>query len=589
MFTIISLLILPLFSCAAPAEAESVDALIARGRVLLTEGKPLEAQALFEAAEAQDGASLKTRMWTLRSWLPQGRVNDTLNEIDKLDRAGTKGPEMDYLYGMAFAFKAKGYIEERAPAGVVDMAFQDAVRYLDKATRVDAVRFADAFAPLAESAWYARQLPLARSAADKATRLAPTDPEMQLLLGQVAIAQFVASNAIEAEKDLARSHWDTACAANLKAAQLLGTVGTPAARARTATPHLELARAFGWKKMSAEAAREYALALGYDPSIVDFGEVRGALDPAQFVTTLEAGCKNFVDNWGPENPGDATIQWWLGFAQFDQKQYAAAEAAFLAAVKKRPDYYNSWFYTALARYHQQKYAEAIEALRKNFDENPVDLVASIDGNRGYNIPIIDFLIGWSAQKNRNLDAAFLSEVETAVAPEHAPYWNNLGLFYRDAGDALARSKKETDKARAKELWEKSLVAYEKSLSLAPDDPNYMNDLAVILDYNLQRELPRAKALYAKALERATAELERKDLTSAVRELRVMAARDAKNNLERLVRQAEKEKEREKAKEQEKKDTPPAPVPVPPEKKDAEKEGGEKKEGLKQDVRAAVVR
>ena len=140
MFTTTCFLILPLFSCTAPgayavepvvaSPVESVDELIARGRGLLTAGQPAEAQVVFETAEAQDGASFRTHMWTLRSWLPQGRVNDTLNEIDKLDRAGQKGPEMDYLYGMAFAFKAKGYIQERAPAGVVDMAFQDAVRFL---------------------------------------------------------------------------------------------------------------------------------------------------------------------------------------------------------------------------------------------------------------------------------------------------------------------------------------------------------------------------------------------------------------------------------------------------------------------------
>jgi tetratricopeptide (TPR) repeat protein len=178
-------------------------------------------------------------------------------------------------------------------------------------------------------------------------------------------------------------------------------------------------------------------------------------------------------------------------------------------------------------------------------------VRSIDQNHDYNIPIIDFLIGWSANKQRNLDAALLCEIETAVAPEHAPYWNNLGLFYRDAGDALAKSKKDEDKARAKDLWEKSLVAYERSVALSPEDPNYLNDLGVVLDYNLKRDLQRAKALYEKAFQRATEELARKDLTPEVRELRQIAARDSKNNLDRLVRALERDKEKEKQKEPEK--------------------------------------
>ncbi|MDZ4772728.1 MAG: tetratricopeptide repeat protein [Planctomycetota bacterium] len=543
MFTKLLLLVLPLF--AVHAHAETVDELVAKGRALLAEGKAADAQIAFETAEKQDGATLKTRMWTLRSWLPQGRVNDALDAIDKLDHAGAKGPDMEYLYGMAFAFKAKGYIQERAPGGVVDMAFIDAVNYLEKATKADPVRFADAFGPLAESAWYARNLPLARSAADKACALAPNDPETHLMLGQVAMAQFVAANQIEAEKPAAEKHWEAACSANLRAANLLSTIATPAAKARSAAPHLELARAFGWKQKPEEAAREYALALGFDPLVVDFNEIKGALDGAQFVTTLQAGAANFTQNWGPDDPGDGSILWWLGFAQFEQKQYAPAEEAFQAALKERPDFYNSWFYTALARFHQQKFAEAIEALAKNFTDNPVDLVRSIDSNRGYNIPILDALIGWSANKQRNLDAALLSEIQTAVVPEHAPYWNNVGLFNRDAGDALAKSKKEEDRARAKELWEKALVAYEKALSLSPDDPNYLNDLAVVLDYNLKRDLPRAKALYEKALLRATEQLARKDLTADMRGFLEIAARDSRNNVERLTRILEKEKEPEK--------------------------------------------
>lgn len=540
----IQALLLTAFSISAPAfEHESTEQLITKGRALLAEGRPAEAQAVFETAEAQDGATLRTRMWTLRSWLPQGRVNDALDQIDKLDRAGTKGPEMEYLYGMAFAFKAKGYVEERVNGGVIDMAFTDAVTFLEKAVKADPVRFADAFAPLAESAWYARNLPLARTAADKACEVAPTDPEAFLLLGRVAIAQFVAASGVEAEKVAAEKHWDAACAANLRAATLLATRATPTTKARSAVPHVELARAFGWKKKGDEAAREYGLALGFDPSAVDFMEVKGALEGAQFLAALEAGARNYVRNWGVDDPGDATIQWWLGYAQLDQKQYEAAEATFTATVKKRPDYLNSWFYIAQARYQQRKYAEAIEALRTNFTTDPVDLVRSIDANRAYNVPILDYLIGWCASKQRNVDAAFLSEIEVALAPEHAPYWNNLGLFYRDAGDQLVRSKKDEDKARAKELWEKALVAYERAVTLSPEDPNYLNDLAVVLDYNLNRDLERAKGLYEKALARATAELARQDLAPEDREIRKIAARDSKNNLEKLVLRLEEEKKR----------------------------------------------
>lgn len=543
MFTKLLLAALPLLAPAS--HAQSVDELITQGRALLAEGKPVEAEAVFQTAEKQDGSTIKTRMWTVRSWLPQGRVNDALNAIDKLDHDGAKGTEMDYLYGMAWAFKAKGYIQERAPGSIIDMSFTDAVTHLDKATKADPARYYDAFALLAESAWYARNLPLARTAADKACEVTPNDPESHLILGQVAMAQFVGANADPAQKAEADKHWDKAVAANTRAAALLAAMATPAAKARSAAPHVELARAYGWKQKPEDAAKEYGLALGFDPDAVDFNEVRGAIDGSLFVTALQTGSQGYAANWGPEAKGDATLLWWLGFAQFQQKHYADSEVAFLASTKKRPDFYNAWFYTGLARYHQQKYPEAIEALHKNFIEAPEDLVRSIDENRENNLAVVEFLIGWCAKSGKNLEAAQLVEIETGVVPEHHPYWNNLGLFYRDAGDELAKSKKDEDKALAKELWEKSLVAYERSVKLSPDDPNYLNDLAVVLDYNLKRDLPRAKALYERAYQRANEELARKDLTPEVRELRQLAARDSKNNLDRLVRRMEKEKEKEK--------------------------------------------
>jgi tetratricopeptide (TPR) repeat protein len=163
----------------------------------------------------------------------------------------------------------------------------------------------------------------------------------------------------------------------------------------------------------------------------------------------------------------------------------------------------------------------------------------------------------------------VAELEVAVDPQNARFWNNLGLFSRDAGDALKKSKKPEDKTRMHELWEKALAAYERAVALSPDDPNYLNDLAVVLHYNLHRDLERAKSLYQKAHEKAAAELKRKDLPEGVRADRETALKDSQDNLDLL------EKELEKAKQE-------------GEKKDGEKkEGAEKKEGEKQGGAAAV--
>src|SRR5206468_12831120 len=105
---------------------DSVEGLIARGREALEAGKVPEAQKLFEQAAEKDGSSLRTRTWVIRSWMEQGRINDSLDAIDAIARGGAiakgragakdgpttkgdasakggvSGKEIDYLYGMAF-------------------------------------------------------------------------------------------------------------------------------------------------------------------------------------------------------------------------------------------------------------------------------------------------------------------------------------------------------------------------------------------------------------------------------------------------------------------------------------------------------
>ena len=67
--------------------------------------------------------------------MEDGRINDALDAIDALDRAGVKGPTMDYLYGMAFAAKARTYIAEQTGGAAVQMSLEDAVMFLERAVK----------------------------------------------------------------------------------------------------------------------------------------------------------------------------------------------------------------------------------------------------------------------------------------------------------------------------------------------------------------------------------------------------------------------------------------------------------------------
>jgi tetratricopeptide (TPR) repeat protein len=544
--------------------AESADELIAAGRTLLAEGKAGEALGRFEAAEKLDG-SLRTRQWVLRAWIAQGRVNDVLNETDALSKGGAKGATIDYLYGMAFSQKAKGYIVEGVNGGIVGMAFGDAVEFLKKATDAEPVLYSDAFLPLAESAWYAQQLDLARAAADKATELRPNDGATWHMLGQVAFAQFSAARAEPASAAEADAAWKTAFDAFTKAAALCPTSADAAVRAQGTDAVVQLAWLHVWKQQGDEAAQQFAAAIALDPTAVDMSQLRDNLTPEQFVRALEEASKQYAAKHGEATTADALLLWWLGCAQYSAKSYPEAEAAFTRAVAKNPEYVNSWYYIALSRYFRQDYDGAIAALRTEHGLSPDETTASLRANQAENLRILDYMIGMKAGRAANLDAAFLSELQARMVPDNDRYWNNLGLFLRDEAETRERRKKQVtpeEKAQIMDLYERSYAAYAQSLELSPKDPNYLNDTALMLHYHLDRDLDQARAWYVLAAQMAEVELARTDIDKETRALREVALRDAKNNLadlDRLLEQRRKDAEKAKA-EAEK---PPAPPDTPP--------------------------
>ena len=86
-------------------EGQHADDLIARGRALLDAGELDGALELFEQADAESKGTLSTRMWVLRVWFAQDRINDAFNQTDALAE-NNKGPDLDYLYGMGSFLKA---------------------------------------------------------------------------------------------------------------------------------------------------------------------------------------------------------------------------------------------------------------------------------------------------------------------------------------------------------------------------------------------------------------------------------------------------------------------------------------------------
>jgi hypothetical protein len=517
-------LLLTLAACAtSPAEAKQprlseaeVQALIERGRALLDAGQPAEAEALFATAAEGDAHSLRTRMWVLRAWMDQGRSNDTLDALDALDHAGQKGPEMTYLYGMAFARRAEGYIEDGVTDSSVQNNFLDATAFLSQVTRADASLYHDAFLPLARSAWYVSDFETARWAADRAVELAADSPEAWLERGRIAMAQFGAAREADPESELAQAHLGDAVVSFQRALGAFATRTSAEDAARRAEAAMQLGHAFLWQKKTADATAAYAQAIAANPAGFDYGatyeSLKGAPQdleddrPSGFRAALEEAAAQFPASTATQDPGSGTLYWWLGWARFSAADWRRSQEAFQLALARAPEFSNAWFYIGLARQYLKDSAGAVEAMRTGWAADPPSMVSAAASSGGAQ-RAFESLLFWCSEQEpaRNLDAAFLSEMLTQAMPSEPRHWNNLGLFLRDEGerlelDAYKKKTPKPDKALLADLYRRAYSAYQHALELHPGDPQLVNDTALMLHYHLDGDPSEVERQYRHALQ-----------------------------------------------------------------------------------------
>lgn len=524
--------------------SESVDDWIARGREALRAKRPDEALRAFEQAAQLDGSTPKSKVWLVRGWIALGRCDDGMQAADELRAAQAPAADCDYLLGLSFACAAKRALAQGG-GQYTQGQFDDAVTLLDQALKADGVRYADAWIVLAEAGWYAQKLELARDAAERAVALDPKDPASLGLLGKIAFSQFSAEQGKE-DKSGGEPHWKAALAAFEKVIAELGRTSDAAGLWTLFEAHLQSAYLHQWKQDTKAAAASYAIAASLNPGGVDFNQMRGGLG-AEFEACLADALAKFRAREGEADPAASTLHWWYGFAMFENAKMREAEEQFRRAVQLYPRYTNAWYYVFRAQYSQGDYEQAIEALRTNWRLDPDDLANSLRADSGLNLPIVEFLVGWCADPAkhdggaRNADAALLSEMLTRVVPTQARYWNNLGLFLRDQGDALRFANKDADPAELMKLWEGAYAAYLKTLELEPENPNYLNDTAVMLHYYFKRDYEAALAMYERAARAADVLLARKDLPADERQVIQIAKRDSNNNIGKVKRILEKQK------------------------------------------------
>ena len=524
-----------------PQATSTSTGLIESGRALFATGKALEAEALFAQAVEAEPNNFEARFWLIRSWITLARINDSLNATDELANQGQKGPAMDYLYGMAFHAKATGYLASGVDGGTISMNFGDAVTFLKNATSADAERFKDAFYPLAESAWHSQVVDVALGAIEEAAKRDPMSAKTSFLQGRILMARYTVAKTDGSTEAEVASFLKAGLAAFMKTTTTLGNPkDDPAKISLMAQAWVQAAFCHAWNKSHAEISTAASNALGWNPGDVDFTWVQSQMaDNKELIACLTEGGKQYASRYGTKDQGDATLRWWLGWAHFAERQYPDAEREFTDAVTKFPTYVNCWFYIALSKYHQRDFDGAIVAFMTHWDRAPENAIESLVANKDMNLPILDFLIGQCALKGSNIEAGILSEMAAETAQKVDRLWNNVGLFYRDAGDGLIRSRKAAERDTAVDYYEKSWAGYQRAIGLDPENPAYLNDGAVLLHYNLERDYDQALTMYSQATVNAERLLADENLSKEKRELFRIALRDSKNNKALLVKKMEK--------------------------------------------------
>lgn len=537
----LALAVVPALLASSDAPPGAADELVRAGRAALEAGRTGEARALFERALAQrEEPALET--WLVRTLVAEGRHEEALAATDRLRAGGAARSDVDYLVGLASLGLARGAIDAGRADGNTSNLLTDAQTLLARALAADPERFADAWVGLAEAAWRSGALDEAERALAPALAHAPDDAALLELAGRVGASRYQELRA--ADPAGARAARERAERAFARRIELAGTPADEAGQAALADVWAQVGHLRAWAASdeagvtTAGAADAYVEAMAWDPPSVDFSAVLGALAAPAFADATARALERFDARHAAADARRATLSWWDGWAHWSTQDLETAAASFADALERWPAYTDGHYWLYRIDLARERFAAALEDLHAFARADRDALVAQLAGDTAAEVGRLGWLVGWCANperhegRARNDEAAFLCELLCALEPDAPRHWNNLGLFLRDHGDAL-RAERAGSPAELADLWERSLAAYERAVALEPENPNTVNDTAVLLHYYLRREPERARAMYLEAARLADLRLAGGTLVPDERNAVLVARRDARDNLRRL--------------------------------------------------------
>lgn len=464
----------------------------------------------------------------------------------------------------------------RSGQGQANLHLIDAATNFDRA--LAGVDDADAPRPLqmlAECRYELGEFEAAREVALRAGRgFAATDvpenrraaAEMMLLAGRCDLQRLVAARQMETEGGKTDSHGVVPVGKEVQRLAASAAQCFEAARLQLPGPAtMQMKLLHEWLGQPSEALRELERGLRAAPGATEIHDayIAQMRDAGQFAALL-GGYARLVR----ENPSTPILRWHQGRAVYEHavqlrsegnfqgalEAYGKCDAIFaeyVAMVPEHRDSANQWralCSLAMARAacdlgdltgaerHLLAAAE-VSPLTTRY-ENGAPLVYDGFGNH---FTAAAFAIHRALTEVSDDALArtlgFNERLLQRVPDQWGFLYNNAALAARDLGVQRAKA---NDAAAAQELWERSFRYYEKAVELSPDDARIVNDCGLMLVYHLDRELPRARGLFERAIALGQAQLAALPADSEPRERERLeeAVGDAWQNIAVLLRNHE---------------------------------------------------
>ena len=448
----------------------------------------------------------------------RGRITEAIALLSRGEKMRPRDPRFPFALGECYLESGKEFAADPDSGGDPAAAFYDAAQLFGRTLSLDP-NHERAELLLARALYLQGNLDGALRHIEAHLARRPDDVEALVLAGRILVSARAASGGKaggeskkKAEEYLSRALDRDPCSA--EAWMLLGDLRLGAGDPSGALASYES----GIARCPADRNLNQRLASCFNKN--------GVLPPEAAIrfyrSLLEKGRKT------PE--GEGMLRWFLGvwydalgMEAYREKDYPRAAAAYKESAS---------CYAACGRIHppfaedaRRRGAQALaNAGWSRYHEGRYDLAEAaferalcLDPGLGNAALGIDYL-GMAIVEREGPRKARIFFRRSAVAnPWNAKWWNNYAFFCRETGQ-----------------YEEAFNAYDKAVSLSPDDTRYINDAGMILMYYLKRQPKKAEELFRRAWR--TGEEKSKDpfLSAKEKKYHFDACCDAMLNLGRLL-------------------------------------------------------